>query len=102
MKSLYERQPREPREITPHTNNMKKDKARTPAVTRRWPFEFDIEYTHGQRVTYRARPMSERDGQGGIIGIRSLGGERFAVASYAASSKLKKSFVLCQVRGIES
>ena len=51
-------------------------------LTRRYAFDLDIEETHGQPGSYRARPVNADDGLDDIRWIRVLGGEKLPAASY--------------------
>ena len=88
---------------TSHTRPTKTQlAARPPLVTRRLILELDTELTHGQRASYRARPMNIQDVREVTIGIRGLGGERLAPASYARRPNLQNGFVFRHPRGIKS
>ena len=111
IKPLYQRELPEPREITPHTNEKKKDTARSSHTrshatinlrsTRRLTFDLHLYSTHGQRASYRATIMSVNGGLGGIIGIGGLGGERVGRGVRRSSSKHYKNSASCQRREIE-
>ena len=59
-------------------------------LTRRQAFDHDIEATHGQPGSCRARPVNVDDGLEDISRIRGLGGEKLPAASYALLPNLKK------------
>ena len=59
-------------------------------LTRRLAFDLDIEATHRQPASCRARPVNVDDGLEDIRWIRGLGGERLPAASCALLPKLKK------------
>ena len=59
-------------------------------LTRRQAFDLDIEATHGQRGSCRARPVNVDDGLEDIRWIRGLGGEKLPAASYALLPNLNK------------
>ena len=59
-------------------------------LTRRYAFDLDIEATHGQPGSCRARPVNVDDGLEDIRWIRGLGGEKLPAASYALLPNLKK------------
>ena len=59
-------------------------------LTRRLDFDLDIEATHGQPGSCRARPVNVDDGLEYIKWIRGLGGEKLPAASYALLPNLKK------------
>ena len=59
-------------------------------LTRRQAFDLDIEATHGQPGSCRARPVNVDDGLEDIRWIRGLGGEKLPAASYALLPNLKK------------
>ena len=61
-------------------------------LTRREAFDLDIEATHGQTGSCRARPVNVDDGLEDVRFIRVLGGEELAVASYALLPNLKKAY----------
>ena len=63
-------------------------------LTRRQAFDLDIELTHCQTASCRARPVNIDDGLEGIRWIRGLGGEKLPGASYALLPNLKKSVFL--------
>ena len=50
-------------------------------LTRREAFDLDIEATHGQPGSRRARPVNVDDGLEDIRWIRGLGGEKLPAAS---------------------
>ena len=56
-------------------------------LTRREAFDLDIESTHGQPCSCRARPVNVDDGLENIRWIRGLGGEKLPAASYALLPK---------------
>ena len=58
-------------------------------LTRRYAFDLDVEATHGQTGSCRARPVSADDGLEDIRWIRGLGGEKLPAASYALLPNLK-------------
>ena len=58
-------------------------------LTQRQTFDLDIESTHGQPASCRARPMNVDDGLEDIRWGRRLGGERSPTASYALLPNLK-------------
>ena len=60
-------------------------------LTRRLAFDLDIEATHRQPATCRARPVNADDGLEDVRWIRGLGGGKLPTASYARPSNLKKS-----------
>ena len=70
-------------------------------LTRRYAFDLDIEATHGQPGSCRARPVNVDDGLEDIRWIRGLGGEKLPTASYALLPNLKKAY-FCHRRGIEN
>ena len=55
------------------------------------PCDLDVEATHGQPGSCRARPVNVDDGLEDIKWIRGLGGEKLPAASYALLPNLKKS-----------
>ena len=59
-------------------------------LTRRKAFDLDIEATHGQPGSCRARPVKVDDGLEDIRWIRGLGGEELPAAFYALLPNLKK------------
>ena len=59
-------------------------------LTRRLAFDLDIEATHRQPASCRARPVNVDDGLEDIRWIRGLGGEKLPAASNALLSNLKK------------
>ena len=59
-------------------------------LTRRLAFNLDIEATHRQPASCRARPVNVDDGLEDIRWIRGLGGEKLPAASNALLSNLKK------------
>ena len=59
-------------------------------LTRRLAFDLDIEATHRQPASCRARPVNVDDGLEDIGWIRGLGGEKLPAASNALLSNLKK------------
>ena len=59
-------------------------------LTRRQAFDLDIETTHGQPGSSRARPVNVDDGLEDIRWIRGLGGEKLPAASYTLLPNLKK------------
>ena len=59
-------------------------------LTRRLAFDLDIEATHRQPASCRARPVNVDDGLEDIRWIRGLGGEKLPAASNAFLSNLKK------------
>ena len=59
-------------------------------LTQRLVFDLDIEATHGQPGSCRARPVKVEDGLEDIRWIRGLGGEKLPAASYALLPNLKK------------
>ena len=59
-------------------------------LTRRQAFDLDIESTHDQPASCRARPVNVDDGIEDIGWIRGLGGEKLPAASYALLPNLKK------------
>ena len=64
----------------------------TQQLTRRQTFDFDIEPTHGQPASHRARPVNLDDGLDDIMWIRCLGGERLPTASHTVRPNLNKHF----------
>ena len=68
--------------------------------TRRYAFDLDIESTHGQPGSCRARPVNVDDGLEDIRWIRGLGGEKLLAASYSLHPNLKKRSNFCHRRGI--
>ena len=52
-------------------------------LTQRQTFDLDIESTHGQPASCRAKPVNVDDGLDDIGWIRDLGDERLPAASYA-------------------
>ena len=62
-------------------------------LTRRQAFDLDVEETHGQPGSCRARPVKVDDGLEDIRCIRGLGGEQLPVASYALLPNLKKGLL---------
>ena len=56
---------------------------------RRYTFDLDIESTHGQPASCRARPVNIDDNLQNSMWIHGLGGERLPVMSYALCPKLK-------------
>ena len=62
----------------------------TQQLTRRQAFNLDIEPTHGQPASYRARPVTIDDGLEDIMWIRCLGDERLPTAFYALCPNLNK------------
>ena len=71
-------------------------------LTRRYAFDLDIEATHGQPGSYRARPVNVDDGLEDIRWIRGPGGEKLPAASNALLPNLKKRPIFCHRRGIEN
>ena len=63
-------------------------------LTRRLAFDLDIEATHRQPASCRARPVNVDDGLEDIRWIRGLGGEKLPAASNALLSNLKKGLFL--------
>ena len=63
-------------------------------LTRRYAFDLDIESTHGQPVSYRARPVNADDGPENLGWIRGLESEKLPAASYALLPNLKKGIFL--------
>ena len=63
-------------------------------LTRRQAFNLDIEATHGQPGSCRARPVKVQDGLEDIRRIRGLEGEKLPAASYALLPNLKKKAYL--------
>ena len=59
-------------------------------LTRRSTFDLDIESTHGQPGSCRARPVNVDDGFENIRCIRGLGGETLPAGSYALPPKNPK------------
>ena len=59
-------------------------------LTRRQTFDLDIESTHDQAASCRARPLNADDGLEDIRWTRGLGGERLPAASYALLPNPKK------------
>ena len=59
-------------------------------LTRRYAFDLDIEATHGQPGSFRARPVNVDDGLEDIRWIRGLGGEKLPAASNALLQNMKK------------
>ena len=59
-------------------------------LTRRLAFDLDIEATHRQPASCRARPVNVDDGLEVIRRIRGLGGEKLPAASNAPLSNLKR------------
>ena len=55
------------------------------------PCDLDVEATHGQPGSCRARPVNVDDCLEDIRWIRGLGGEKLPAASYALLPNLKKS-----------
>ena len=70
-------------------------------LTQRQTFDLDIESTHGQPASCRARPMNVDDGLEDIRWGRRLGGEWSPTASYALLPNLKNRSIFWQRRGIE-
>ena len=70
-------------------------------LTRRWAFDLDIESTHDQPASCRARPTNVDDGLKDIGWIRGLGGGRLPAASYSLLPNLKKRSIFCHGRGID-
>ena len=62
-------------------------------LTRRQAFDPDIEATHVQPGSCRARPVNVVDGLGDIRWIRGLGGEKLPAAPNALLSNLKKGLL---------
>ena len=62
-------------------------------LTRRQAFDLDIEATHGQPGSCRARPVNVDDGLEVIRWIR-VGGEKLPAASYALLPNLKKGLLV--------
>ena len=60
--------------------------------SRRYTFDIDVESTHGQPASCRARPVNIDDLQNGMW-IRGLGGERLSAMSYALRPNLKKCLI---------
>ena len=58
--------------------------------TQRYAFDLDIESTHGQPASCRARPVNLDDGLEDIRWIRGPGGEKLPAASNALLPNLKK------------
>ena len=61
-------------------------------LTRLQAFDLDIEATHGQPGSCRARPVNVDDSLEDIRGIRGLGGEKLPAASYALLNLIKGLF----------
>ena len=61
-------------------------------LTRRQTFDLDIEATHGQPGSCRARPVDVDGGLEDINWIRGLRGEKLPAASYALLPNLKKLY----------
>ena len=59
-------------------------------LTRRLGFDLDIEATHDQPGSFRARPANVDDGLEDIRWIRGLGGEKLPAASYDLLPNLKR------------
>ena len=59
-------------------------------LTRRQAFDFDVQSTHGEPGSWRARPVNVNDGLENVRWIRGLGGEKLPVTSYALLPNLKK------------
>ena len=59
-------------------------------LTQRLAFDLDIEATHGQPGSCRARPVKVEDGPEDIRWIRGVGGEKLPAASYALLPNLKR------------
>ena len=70
-------------------------------LTRLQAFDLDIEATHGQPGSCRARPVNVDDSLEDIGWIRGLEGETLPAASNDLLSNLKKRPIFCQRRGIE-
>ena len=68
-------------------------------LTRRQAFDLDIEATHGQPGSCRARPVNVDDGLEDIRWIRGLGGEKLPAASNALLSNLKKGLFFAIAEG---
>ena len=66
-------------------------------LTRRLAFDLDIEATHRQPASCRARPVNVDDGLEDIRWIRGLGGEKLP-----SSLKPEKTPIFCHRRGIEN
>ena len=64
--------------------------------SRRYTFDIDVESTHGQPASCRARPVNIDDDLQNSMWIRGLGGERLPAMSYALCPNLKK----CQIFAI--
>ena len=60
--------------------------------SRRYTFDIDVESTHGQPASCRARPVNIDDFQNSMW-IRGLGGERLPAMSYALCPSLKKCLI---------
>ena len=60
----------------------------------RQTFDLDIEPTHGQPASYRARPVNVDDGLEDIMRVRRIGGERLPTASYALRPNLNLFFCM--------
>ena len=70
--------------------------------TRRWALDLDIQSTHGQPGSCRARTVNVDDGLEDIRWIRCLGGGKLPAASYALIPNLNKGLFFCHRRGIEN
>ena len=68
-------------------------------LTQRLAFDLDIEATHGQPGSCRARPVKVEDGLEDIRWIRGLEGEKLPAASYALLPNLKKGLFFAIVEG---
>ena len=64
--------------------------------SRRYTFDIDVESTHGQPASCRARPVNIDDDLQHSMGVRGLGGERMPAMSYALCPNFKK----CQIFAI--
>ena len=61
-------------------------------LVRRWTFDLDVEPTHRQSGSCRARSVNIDDGPEYIMWIRDLGGGRLPTASYALHPNLNNLF----------
>ena len=68
-------------------------------LTRRSTFDLDIESTHGQPGSCRARPVNVKDDLEHVRWIRGLGGEKLSTASYALLPNLKKGLLFATGEG---
>ena len=65
------------------------------------PSNLDVESTHGQPSSCRARPVKVDDGLEGIRWIRGLGGEKLPAAPYPLPLNLKNFLFFCHWREID-